>query len=224
MSAILNCESLEALHWFADKAGVSVFTAGYAARHFPEDLAKAITTFLARRVGLAVASTATLSKAAGTPVSFSDILIFRGSEFYWSSAKSEPTDDFLKAIEIVRIFSDANYTKNKGKKRDGEVLKNLFEALKEKPRAKKETQSPPAAKAKQVDDDPHAVLGIPEDCTWTQLRAARNSLLTQYHPDKVAELGPRIREIADLETKKINAAFERLAVKIRPKGRSGTRG
>ena len=30
----------------------------------------------------------------------------------------------------------------------------------------------------------------------------------EYHPDRVAALGPKLREVAEQETKKINAAYE----------------
>ena len=32
--------------------------------------------------------------------------------------------------------------------------------------------------------------------------------MREYHPDKVVALGPKLRELAENETKKINAAYE----------------
>ena len=32
--------------------------------------------------------------------------------------------------------------------------------------------------------------------------------MMEYHPDRVAALGPKLREVAEHETKKINAAYE----------------
>jgi len=37
--------------------------------------------------------------------------------------------------------------------------------------------------------------------------------MLEYHPDKVAALGPKLREVAENETKKINAAYEFFTVK-----------
>ena len=55
------------------------------------------------------------------------------------------------------------------------------------------------------------------DSTWEQIRKTRNELLIQYHPDKVAAMGPKLREVAEVETKKINAAFDQLERKLRPR-------
>ena len=32
--------------------------------------------------------------------------------------------------------------------------------------------------------------------------------MMEYHPDRVAALGPKLRELAESESKKINAAYE----------------
>jgi DnaJ-domain-containing protein 1 len=41
--------------------------------------------------------------------------------------------------------------------------------------------------------------------------------MQEYHPDKVAALGTKIRELSEQESKKINAAYELLLKRIRAK-------
>jgi DnaJ-domain-containing protein 1 len=53
----------------------------------------------------------------------------------------------------------------------------------------------------------HAVLGILPDATQDQIVAAYRTQISQYHPDKVANLGPDIRALAEQRAKEINAAY-----------------
>lgn len=45
---------------------------------------------------------------------------------------------------------------------------------------------------------------------WEEIELTRRRLIQQYHPDKVAALGPKLREVADVEAKRINIAFDLL--------------
>lgn len=46
-----------------------------------------------------------------------------------------------------------------------------------------------------------------ESSPWEQIELTRRQLIQQYHPDKVAALGPKLRELAEAEVKKINTAY-----------------
>jgi DnaJ like chaperone protein len=54
-----------------------------------------------------------------------------------------------------------------------------------------------------------AVLGVDKFATRAQVTAAYRSAIGQYHPDKVATLGPEIRALAEEKSKEINQAYER---------------
>lgn len=58
------------------------------------------------------------------------------------------------------------------------------------------------------------VLNIPENATLDQISSAYKRLITQYHPDKVAGMAKEIRDLAEVRSKEINAAYE-YAVKLR---------
>jgi len=53
----------------------------------------------------------------------------------------------------------------------------------------------------------HDVLGVPPDATHEQIVSAYRARMSEYHPDKVANLGPDIRALAEQKAKEINAAY-----------------
>lgn len=53
----------------------------------------------------------------------------------------------------------------------------------------------------------HDVLGVSSDATHEQIVSAYRARMSEYHPDKVANLGPDIRALAEQKAKEINAAY-----------------
>ena len=51
------------------------------------------------------------------------------------------------------------------------------------------------------------VLGVARDATHEQIVSAYRARMSEYHPDKVANLGPDIRALAEQKAKEINAAY-----------------
>ncbi len=62
---------------------------------------------------------------------------------------------------------------------------------------------------------PHEILGVAPDASEAEVDAAYRQKVQMYHPDKVASLGPEFMPIAELKTKEINAAYEKLKPKKR---------
>ena len=54
------------------------------------------------------------------------------------------------------------------------------------------------------------ILGVRTDATPEEIRVGFMSRLKEYHPDRVAHLGPKLREVAEKEIKQINLAYETL--------------
>ena len=52
------------------------------------------------------------------------------------------------------------------------------------------------------------VLEVPEQAEWSDIERAYRLKISQYHPDKVAQMGEDIRQIAETKSKQINAAYE----------------
>jgi DnaJ like chaperone protein len=51
------------------------------------------------------------------------------------------------------------------------------------------------------------VLNIDANASVEKIRAAYQTLMSQYHPDKVASLGAELRELAERKSKEIGVAY-----------------
>jgi hypothetical protein len=73
-----------------------------------------------------------------------------------------------------------------------------------------------ASSRKDADEPEHAILttdnwitilGVPEAATIEEVKEAYKALIKQNHPDRVQGMSAAFRELAEAETKKINAAY-----------------
>jgi hypothetical protein len=77
-----------------------------------------------------------------------------------------------------------------------------------KSESKTHQSTPPAAET-IPDEIIHArVLGLRGRVTLADIKRHYRERMMEYHPDKVASLGHKLREVAEDETKRINAAYE----------------
>jgi DnaJ like chaperone protein len=53
----------------------------------------------------------------------------------------------------------------------------------------------------------YEVLGISANASLEEIQAAYRSLMSQYHPDKVASLGVELQELAEVKSRAINKAY-----------------
>jgi hypothetical protein len=59
--------------------------------------------------------------------------------------------------------------------------------------------------------DYYAILGVPHGASCSEIKAAYRQRSHEYHPDKVAHLGPDLRSLAESKMKQINEAYEALS-------------
>lgn len=59
-------------------------------------------------------------------------------------------------------------------------------------------------------DECFAVLGLVRGATSEDIKSAYKRRMKEYHPDKVSHLGEKLKSVADIEAKKINAAYSML--------------
>ncbi len=52
------------------------------------------------------------------------------------------------------------------------------------------------------------VLGVSQNASTDEIKAAYKRKISMYHPDKVSSMGPEFNEIAQRKTKEINAAYD----------------
>ncbi|HXP00938.1 MAG TPA: DnaJ domain-containing protein [Luteibacter sp.] len=62
----------------------------------------------------------------------------------------------------------------------------------------------------------HEVLGVAPDATHQEIVAAYRARMSQYHPDKVANMGEEIRALAERRSREINTAYDE-ACALRPR-------
>jgi DnaJ like chaperone protein len=61
---------------------------------------------------------------------------------------------------------------------------------------------------KEPGDIWYVVLGVDQNAAPDQVQAAYKSLISQYHPDKVASLGVDLKILAERKSKEINVAYQ----------------
>jgi preprotein translocase subunit Sec63 len=54
----------------------------------------------------------------------------------------------------------------------------------------------------------YVVLDVDRSASRAAITAAYRARISQYHPDKVARMGPEIRALAEQKSAEINAAYE----------------
>lgn len=65
-----------------------------------------------------------------------------------------------------------------------------------------------------VPNDPFEILGVSPGAAFEDVRAAWRARLAEYHPDKYAQAGPKIRAVAADESRRLNAAYARIAANV----------
>ena len=56
---------------------------------------------------------------------------------------------------------------------------------------------------------PYDILGVQPGASDDEITAAYHRLVQMYHPDRVANLAPEFRDLAESRMKEINAAYDR---------------
>ena len=63
-------------------------------------------------------------------------------------------------------------------------------------------------------DDWFEVLGVPESSSREEITDAYERRIRQYRPDLFMQMGPELKELAELKSKQINAAYA-IALRLR---------
>ena len=58
--------------------------------------------------------------------------------------------------------------------------------------------------------DPHTVLGVTRGASRDEITRAYRAQLKRYHPDRVADLGPELQEVAHRKTVELQRAYGEL--------------
>ncbi len=71
--------------------------------------------------------------------------------------------------------------------------------------SRSKTSGPPPA---PVAGDPYTTLGITSSASDDDVEQAYRRMISDYHPDKVANAAKELRELAEVRAREINAAYE----------------
>lgn len=58
--------------------------------------------------------------------------------------------------------------------------------------------------------DPYAILGVPRGASPDEITRVYREQMKRYHPDRVADLGPELQEVAHQKVLDIRRAYEEL--------------
>jgi DnaJ-domain-containing protein 1 len=83
-------------------------------------------------------------------------------------------------------------------------VRHLIESVQERAAGQPQAPLAPGATAPAW----HQVLGVSEQASLEDIRLAYQRKISQYHPDKLAGLGPEFGVIAEARTKEINLAYQ----------------
>jgi DnaJ-domain-containing protein 1 len=120
----------------------------------------------------------------------------------------EPEED-LWFIQEALSQLDASVPEPDPSKRPGRDKPEVGGGAKPKRKAK---QRPVIAAKTIVDEDAElpdafSVLGVTPGCSLEEARRAWKTLMLQYHPDKVAHLGPEFQALAEQKTRELMEAW-----------------
>ena len=85
------------------------------------------------------------------------------------------------------------------------IYRDLREQLRSRDAENHPKTTKPGASSKA-----YQTLGLSPDATLKEIKKAYQALVQQYHPDRVADMGPELQDVAEARTKEINAAYEEL--------------
>ena len=84
-------------------------------------------------------------------------------------------------------------------------------------------RAPHAAEETEAESAAREVLGVAHGASMAEITTAYKKLALTYHPDKVANLAPEVREFADQKMKEINAAYAELKLQSNSRSTVSTR-
>lgn len=202
MKPIICCPSVEVLRWFLAASKLSVVHAAYSAFEgaFPSELRSSLAKET-RDPDLAVSTVEALGQVAKRAVVHEEILIFRGDDLMRSYV-APPLSQEDVFVELLRLFQQPSYKSAKGTRKVEAVLQLVREIT----LGGSNADALPVSRARET--DLYRVLEIGPDATPSQIDEAYRRMVKQYHPDKAAQLGRKLRELAEAETKAINNAYE----------------
>lgn len=136
--------------------------------------------------------------------------------------KMHPEEDkfpkFPEEVKVMRledkIRRDAEELKKEQQKKEAPRQKKEGQK-KEEPKREEKKREPPKRPVVDSGPTPESVFEIQtgQKLTPQELKSRYHELLKQSHPDRVASMGPDFKKLAEIKTKEINDAYQKLKKK-----------
>ena len=113
---------------------------------------------------------------------------------------------------IPALLAAQSAAEEERKRREAETAAKAAEHRERpsEPNSKQQETPPPPPKPPSHSVDHYAILGVSRSASQDDIKAAYRLRMKEYHPDKVAHLGPELRALAERKAKEINEAYETL--------------
>jgi DnaJ-domain-containing protein 1 len=90
------------------------------------------------------------------------------------------------------------------------VARRIMAAIRQPAAGPQFREAPPSQPSSRAEPSPYDILGVRQAASPLEIRTAYQSLVKQYHPDRVASMPAEFQEVAERKTKEINAAYTSL--------------
>jgi DnaJ-domain-containing protein 1 len=90
------------------------------------------------------------------------------------------------------------------------ISKLIMDKPKAQPAPEYQSALPPEQNREPEKTEPtwYEILNVSPDATAAEIKFSYRTLMSQYHPDKVANLGDELKTVAERKSKEINIAYE----------------
>jgi DnaJ-domain-containing protein 1 len=120
-------------------------------------------------------------------------------------------EDYQEFQRRMRLINKSKEEKKEEKKETKQEKTQEKQQERKQGRKQEQKKDPPKA-APSTEIDPFELFNYVKGQKFTkeELRKRYHELLRQNHPDRVAQMGPDFKKLADKKTKDINSAYEKL--------------
>jgi len=112
-------------------------------------------------------------------------------------------------------IDDYKVTSNKYSDDSDDELKRIIDELEKEKTFKEKSSDSTKDYRNQKDenkvftlDGAYSILGLKSSATNEEIKSAYKQKMKEYHPDRVANLGIELKQLAELKTQQINNAYE----------------
>jgi len=131
-------------------------------------------------------------------------------DYLFNIGKSK-TDLYIRLSNIISSYSYHSYYKQY--RSDWYKNNNRYERYENRTASSSRQFHPATATEEEKKAYYGKLIGLMGRVTKAQIRSKYINLVSLYHPDKVQHLGPELKELAEMKTKEINAAYDWLKSK-----------